>query len=48
MDAKFYLLELNRKEVIPDSLVTEIKNADDGTAREILFKHCTVMLMWPH
>ena len=39
MDAKFYLLELNRKEVIPDSLVTEIKNADDGTAREILFKH---------
>ena len=39
MDAKFNLLELKRKEVIPDGLVTKIENADDRTARELLFEH---------
>ena len=39
MDAKFNLLELKRKEVIPDGLVTKIDNADDRTARELLFEH---------
>ena len=39
MDAKFNLLELKRKEVIPDGLVTKIENADDRTAREVLFEH---------
>ena len=39
VDAKFNLLELKRKEVIPDGLVTEIKNADVRTARELLFDH---------
>ena len=39
VDAKFNLLELKRKEVIPDGLVTKIENADDRTARELLFDH---------
>ena len=39
VDAKFNLLELKRKEVIPDGLVTKIENADDRTARELLFEH---------
>ena len=39
MDAKFNLLELKRKEVIPDGLDTKIENADDRTARELLFEH---------
>ena len=39
VDAKFNVLELKRKEVIPNGLVTEIKNADDRTARELLFDH---------
>ena len=40
VDAKFNLLELKRKEVIPDGLVTKIENADDvRTGRELLFDH---------
>ena len=39
VDAKFNLLELKRKEVTPDGLVTKIENADDRTAREMLFEH---------
>ena len=39
VDAKLNLLELKRKEVIPDCLVTKIENADDKTAREVLFEH---------
>ena len=39
VDAKLNLLELKRKEVIPDCLVPKIENADDKTAREVLFEH---------
>ena len=39
MDAKLDLLELERKNVIPDSLVKEIESADYETAKEVLFKH---------
>ena len=39
MDAKLNLLWLERKKVIPDSLVTEIRSADDKEAKELLFKH---------
>ena len=39
VDAKLNLLELKRKEVIPDCLVTKIENADDKMAREVLFEH---------
>ena len=39
MDAKLNLLELKRKNVIPDSLVKEIESADDKKAKELLFEH---------
>ena len=39
VDAKFNLLELKRKEVIPDGLAIRIETADDKSAREMLFQH---------
>ena len=38
-NAKLNLLELQRKNVISDSHVKEIENADDEKARELLFRH---------
>ena len=38
-NAKLNLLELERKNVISDGLVTTIENADDEKAQELLFKH---------
>ena len=38
-NAKLNLLELERKNVISNRLVTKIENADDEEARELLFKH---------
>ncbi len=39
VDAKLNLLRLNRKKVITESLVTEIKSADSANARELLYDH---------
>ena len=38
-NAKLKLLELERKNVISDGLVTKIENATDEEARELLFRH---------
>ena len=38
-NAKLNLLELERKNVISESHVKEIENADNGKAQELLFKH---------
>lgn len=39
MDAKYNLLRLERKNVINDRLIMEIKNADKAVAKELLFAH---------
>ena len=39
MDAKYNLLRLKRKSVIPDSLIMKIESADRATAKELLFAH---------
>ena len=39
VDAKYNLLRLKRKKVITDSLIMKIENADEETAKELLFDH---------
>lgn len=39
VNAKYNVLKLKRKEVIPPDIVTKIENANDDEATEILYDH---------